>query len=140
MYYLSVLKEIEKYNKIVVIGYPKSGKTITSNKISKMLNYEVIHTDDYINIYSWADQPIELIKIIKEKEKYIIEGVQGYRVLRTGAKLNIYQPDLVINIISKYNILEKHKAMKKTLNKIYSDYKDIIKYKNNPKIINVSGE
>ena len=82
-----------------------------------------------------------ILDIIKDKSKYIIEGVQCYRILRTGIKENIYTPDLIINILSKYSCLDKHKAMRKTLDKIYTEYKMMVKYSmNKPNIINITGE
>jgi hypothetical protein len=140
MYYLSIIKELENYNKIVMVGLPRAGKTKTSKKMASFINYELIHTDDYMNKYTWEEQPKKLISIISEKEKYIIEGIQCYRILRTGVKLNIYSPDLIVNIIPKFKPDEKHKAMCKTLKKIYTDYLNIIKYRKAPKIIDVFGE
>lgn len=107
------------YNKIVVIGLPKSGKT---EFVKQFKDREIIHTDAFMISHTWKEQPEAIIYHLKIRGKYIIEGIQCYRLLRTGAKDGTYKPDLIINIFTRSVIQLEHKAMTKTLRKIWRDY------------------
>lgn len=115
---------IKNANSIIIIGHPKSGKTKISKMLKNKLNIELIHTDDFMETVSWKEQATFFLNMLKSKKRYILEGVQGYRVLRTGAR-NGWGPDLAINITSKYPAMLKHQSMVKTLDKIYRDYKSL---------------
>lgn len=111
---------LKEYKKIVVIGYPHSGKTTLVNSWN-VTDRIVVHTDDYIKegfeagLYSIMDT-------IKEAESYIVEGVQGYRLLRKLVQYNLPQPDIIIICISSAECLPKHKSMRKALNTVWNDY------------------
>jgi hypothetical protein len=82
---------------VVIIGCPASGKTYLSNLLASP-SHTVIHTDDYIK-YGYKEALYVLLNDLKNIDgNVIIEGVQGYRLLRKGVELNCYFPDIVIEL------------------------------------------
>jgi adenylate kinase family enzyme len=81
---------------VLIIGTPASGKTWLSNKLSK--EHRVIHTDDYMK-YGFKDSLYKLIEDLRNiSTPVIVEGVQGYRLLRKGVELDCYYPNMVIEL------------------------------------------
>lgn len=64
--------------KILVIGFSASGKTTFSDRLSKILNIEVMHLDTYHFLDNWVERDNdEFEKIVNEfisKDDYIVEG------------------------------------------------------------------
>lgn len=82
---------------ILIIGCPGSGKTYLSDQFKT--NHRIIHTDDYIK-YGYEQSLYKIIEDINSIDcNTIIEGIQGYRLLRKGVELNCYYPDIVIRLI-----------------------------------------
>lgn len=82
---------------VVIIGCPASGKTYLSNLLASP-NHTVIHTDDYIK-YGYKEALYVMLNDLKNiNGKVIIEGVQGYRLLRKGVELGCFLPDMVIEL------------------------------------------
>lgn len=122
---------------IVVVGFPATGKTFLADNLVKDLSAKVspikyYHTDDYIK-YGFEESLYVLLKDLqRDKEAYkIIEGVQGYRLLRKGIELNNFYPSLVIvcEASSKVRLQRYHARGKKlnwgfdgVLHKIWLDY------------------
>lgn len=82
---------------VLIIGCPASGKTY----LSKLFNtsHKVIHTDDYIH-FGYVDAMYAVLDdIVSCEDKTIVEGVQGYRLLRKGIQLDCYYPDLVVQMV-----------------------------------------
>jgi len=124
--------DIEQKN-VLIIGCPASGKTYLFNKF-KTANKK-FHTDDYRD-YGFEQSMYEVLDDIKAtKEKTIVEGIQGYRMLRKGVQLDCYYPDVVIElIISEQQMIDTYtkerdekkikylRGFNKSHNKIISDY------------------
>jgi hypothetical protein len=118
---------------IVVIGLPLTGKsTITEMFVTQFPDYQVFHTDDYIQ-YGYEQSLYVLMEDIKKCkcEKIIIEGVQGYRLLRKGIQLGSFFPDLVVHVSASVETrLDRERASEsvvhtgfdKNLCKVWSDY------------------
>lgn len=87
------------FKKIVIIGRPASGKTYLSAIINGVLkSLTCIHTDDYQQ-YGYVDAMYKVLEAVKDDAlPHIVEGIQGYRLLRKGVELNCYYPDAVIEI------------------------------------------
>lgn len=88
-------------NKIVIIGLAASGKTTLSEEIANMCpSHNLIHSDDYIH-FGFEASLYKMISDIKRlgEEPMIVEGVQGFRLLRKGLENRDFFPDLVINCI-----------------------------------------
>jgi hypothetical protein len=123
---------------VLIIGCPASGKTYVSDLLADD-QHILIHTDDYIG-YGYHDSMYkcleDIVKIIKSDKKTIVEGIQGYRLLRKGVELDNYYPDIVIELIisenKMYEVYENQREIDKAVylsgfnemhNKILLDYK-----------------
>jgi len=95
---------------VVIVGNPASGKTYLANKILNHGNCKhknIYHTDDYIR-YGWVDSMYRLLKdVISDDNPKIIEGVQGFRLLRKGSDELSFCPDYVIYLKSSEDKLRK---------------------------------
>jgi hypothetical protein len=117
--------------KIFILGYPKSGKTKYSNRFEN-----VIHLDDLIKDFNFKEQANEGLKIIKEQDNYVVEGIQCFRILRKILKQELELPNKIIYIKPKYPAYDNHIKIRKSLDKIWYDClaldfdKDIIEYIN----------
>jgi len=87
-----------KNKNVLIIGPPASGKTTLANELQKVNKHCLVHTDDYM-VYPYEEALYIMMEDMK-KLTYptIIEGVQGYRLLRKGVQLGTYFPDLVIEM------------------------------------------
>lgn len=91
-----------KGKNVLIIGCPASGKTFLSNKLKAQNpdDHKLFHTDDYMG-YGYKDSLYRLlddVQKIQSHTKTLIEGIQGYRLLRKGVELNCYYPDIVIEL------------------------------------------
>lgn len=89
--------------RVVVIGAPRTGKTTYATKLARELgvhlastgkhteqpeglvsakNYGKISTDDYLNKYSYAELPSQVIADLRKMDSFVLEGTQAARVLR----------------------------------------------------------
>jgi len=123
---------------VIIIGCPGSGKTYFANKIND-IHHSLIHTDDYIK-HGFVNSMYEALNdVIKCNNNTIVEGVQGYRLLRHGARSNTYNPDIVFELVisndtlielydSKrdYDKLEFVMKMNRANDKVLRDYKSIV--------------
>lgn len=83
---------------VLIIGPPASGKTYLAGKLSQR-GHITLHSDEFIEKYGYAEALYELMNTLKEiSGPVIIEGTLGYRLLRKGAELNCFSPDVVIEI------------------------------------------
>ena len=129
---------LNSFKKILIIGYPNSGKTTLFLKLSKIdtnSDRYYYHTDDYKK-YEYKEQLYILMDELKGVENWIVEGIQGYRLLRKYAELEDpeYRPDLIIICESETRTPDpKHDRMCKGLDKIWEDYNDL--EKNLPDIV-----
>ena len=102
--------------KIFILGYPKSGKTKYSNRFEN-----VIHLDDLIKDFNFKEQANEGLKIIKEQDNYVVEGIQCFRILRKILKQELELPNKIIYIKTKYPAYDNHIKIRKSLDKIWYD-------------------
>lgn len=80
---------------ILVIGNPCSGKT---TYMYNFPNHHHVHTDDYIE-YGFERSIDFLLRDIQwTEEPHVVEGVQGYRLLKEGVLRGNYFPDIVIEL------------------------------------------
>jgi hypothetical protein len=124
-----------KGKNVLIIGGPASGKSYVAGLLAKAKNHTVIHTDDYAD-HGYKEALYVLLKDIKRTiGPTIIEGVQGYRLLRKGVEYGCYYPDVVIELeVSPERVLQTYeesrpgkntgslRAFEKSNRKILADY------------------
>lgn len=115
-----LINEIKRFDKIVIVGFPKTGKTIISDKIFD--DRKVVHTDDFIDKSSWDKAPEDIIRSVRDLDCFAIEGIQGMRVLRKGNRLGIFKADAIVYMKPKYEVMPEHESMRKGLTKIWIDF------------------
>ena len=120
---------------VLIIGCPASGKSWLCNKIAKP-THTVIHTDSYISYGYQAGMYCALDAANMSEKPTIVEGVQGYRMLRKGCEYGSYYPDIVIEMqISNSRMMQTYlkerdekkikylKQFNETHAKILNDYR-----------------
>lgn len=143
---------------VMVIGLPASGKTFFAGWLS--LNnpaHKLYHTDDYLQsfdgekaMYAALEDVTAMIKI---GQNTIIEGVAGYRMLRKGAQLQTYFPDIVFEIVApqkqRERVYQQERSERtftnvqkfdKALTTVLNDYKKIVPDLDFPTWIQVSNQ
>jgi len=115
--------QVKKNKKILVIGYPLSGKT-TLVKSWNVKDRLVVHTDDYIPAYGYEEALYKILSHINFVDTYVVEGVQGYRILRKLSEYHALQPDLVIICRSTQACLPKHRTFRKNLDTVFRKYQE----------------
>lgn len=135
---------------ILIIGCPASGKTYLANQFKTY--HQKIHTDDFIE-YGYEQSMYKVLEAVTSSEtNTIVEGIQGYRLLRKGAQLGTYYPDVVIELVISHEqmikIYETERDASKTKHltgmlksnaKVLADYLSIIDEERKPiwyKILN----
>ena len=113
--HIDSIEETKQKKKILIVGYPKVGKTIYSKDFDN-----VIHTDDYMK-YGFKEQIYNILEDIETKDKWIIEGIQGIRLFRKMLQLNKCLPDEVIYLKPTYPVMDKHIGTRKMLDSVWKD-------------------
>lgn len=122
---------------IVVLGFTCSGKTTLCSRMFDSC-YHIMHTDDYIAKYGFEDSLYEIMEDEKRltRERLVIEGVQGYRLLRKWAQQRSGSADLVITCVAPLDVRAQRYAERnngkeltsgfdKALSKIWMDWRTI---------------
>lgn len=133
---LEELIKLDIANKnVLIIGCPASGKTWLSKKMAKP-THTVIHTDDYLYYGYQAGMYCALDAANMSDKPTLVEGIQGYRMLRKGCEYGSYYPDIVIELeISNSRMMQTYmrerdakklkylKQFNETHAKILNDYR-----------------
>ncbi len=91
---------------VLIIGAPASGKTYLSGIFSHAGRI-VIHTDDYME-YGFQEALYRCLDdICDASQPTLVEGVQGPRLLRKGVELDCYYPDIVFELVTSWERIEK---------------------------------
>lgn len=94
-----IAKAVQKAKRVVIIGYPASGKTTLANMLKAHCQHRVFHSDgDYS--YGPGMSDLALLEVEAEAGPVIFEGVLGYRLLRkcVTAEGCTWRPDLIIEV------------------------------------------
>lgn len=97
---------------IVIIGGPATGKTFFSGVLPELPNHVTIHTDMYME-HGFEQSLYEMIKdmkaalALKSDTKFCIEGMLGARLLRKGVEQDFFYPEVVIEMESPDELIEK---------------------------------
>ncbi len=87
---------------IMTIGPAGSGKSWLAMELWKQkTRHLIVHTDDFMK-YDYVLAMYKCLEhtngLIKTGGLTIVEGIQGYRMLRKGVEYNSYYPDIVIQL------------------------------------------
>lgn len=123
------------HDKVVIIGFAKSGKTTFANKLKKcpeLKDHKFFHTDVYGERHGHVPALYALIEELNVRsqagdQKWIIEGVMGVRLLRKieQKNLKVHRPDLIVEMRTQRPPNPKHMFLNKGVWKIWNDYLDI---------------
>lgn len=85
---------------IFVIGFTKTGKVTIAKELAKQLNYDILIADDFIENYG-HDGALTMFKNEVERkfyngDRFIVEGVLCFRLLRKLINTSGIIPDLII--------------------------------------------
>lgn len=93
--------------RIVVVGGPRTGKTTYATKLAKQLGVHLastgkrteaesglVSTDNYMKKANWAETPNLIIKDLRGKKSFVLEGTQAARVLRRWYKQDPDEPKI----------------------------------------------
>ena len=111
------------FAKILIIGYPKTGKTTLSAKIAaENPGCALVHTDSYISL-PYREQLYALMDDLRGMKTWVVEGIQGYRLLRKIAERRDedLRPSRII-ICQRADLPEKYLKQAKGLRKVWEDY------------------
>jgi deoxyadenosine/deoxycytidine kinase len=87
---------LDQYNRIVIIGHPASGKTTLADNLVKCEPKRSRYNSDSYLSHGYEQSLYALISDVDFGNPYIIEGIQGYRLLRKMVQLDLPLPDLII--------------------------------------------
>jgi deoxyadenosine/deoxycytidine kinase len=134
------IMNIEEPNNVVIIGKPATGKTTFSEVLQDRFDtYSMYHTDDYIE-HGYEQSLYALMSDIgnDDNPKKIIEGVQGYRLLRKWAQIGGPTPDIVVDVrapwgdrLMRYSergnnvSVDKIQSFDRNLEKVFHDFMQI---------------
>lgn len=106
---------LQKHKKIVIAGGPKVGKTSLSWKCKD--GRDILSTDDFMDL-DWGEVPAAVIGAVKDRDEWLVEGVQAARCLRKGLK-----PDIVIWLDKEHvPTTRRQKAMAKAVKTVFTEW------------------
>lgn len=114
---LSVLRTLQSHHaRIAIVGGPRTGKSTLAGLVE---DRPVIRTDNFRHI-EWSQVPAAIIERCKGLERFIIEGVQAARALRSGLVV-----DAVIYLDSAAcERTDNHRNMAKGIESIFREWRD----------------
>ena len=111
------MKSLQRYNRIAIVGGPRTGKTTLSKKFEGQ--WDVICTDAWKHL-PWHLQPVKITEACQGSERFVLEGVQAARVLRRGLEV-----DLVVFLDAPHVPLSgKQESMTKGIKTIFSQWRE----------------
>ena len=100
--YQDILAALKEAPRVVIIGYPASGKTTLANKLdAETIQHRISHTDDeYPSGDGSSETAYTELKFSDDLGWWVIvEGVLGYRILRKCVEHGgTWLPDLIIEV------------------------------------------
>jgi len=122
----SYQKIVAESSRIVIIGYPNSGKSLLASEMEAsgfFAAHTIYRTDEFKHL-SYRRQLIRMLEVLWPLEKWIVEGIQGYRLLRKIEEMDLREirPNLILITIAPTPPEPKHQRMVKGLHTIWTDY------------------
>ncbi len=139
-----LIEHCKQFKTIVIVGFPKTGKSTISKKLNDSLGRHIIASDDF-GLQHFEDFKKSCLTAYNKQIPIIIEGVMGFRLLRRGLEENNFYPDLLIKtnsnnetIIHLYNKfgegdkIPRVLSFNKGLNTMWDEYRAVLR--NNPSL------
>ncbi len=76
----ALAKLLDEYARIAIVGGPRTGKSVLADQVD---DRPVIHTDAF-SYLGWPDIPSAIITRCTPLGRFVVEGVQSARALRSG--------------------------------------------------------
>ena len=118
--------ELEGKERIVIIGYPRSGKSTLYNQLVEDGGFEGywLGSLDSYKEHGFKRALYVLLEDIKDKHRYLVEGILGYRLLRklTQFGWDDVKPDCILVCSNTSVVFTKHVGMRKALDTIWKSY------------------
>lgn len=124
---------------VVIIGEPASGKSHLATDLSRLWPDHYLYRTDHYMDFGYEASMYEVLKNVVTVQKLgghtITEGIQAYRMLRKGVELTVFYPDIVIEIHTTPDRIERTyeterggmkkglKGFNKVHQKILNDYR-----------------
>jgi len=132
------IPNLKPFKKIAIVGRVGVGKTHLAGELMAEYKHDIIHTDDYIEKSDFKDAPNYVIDVCNKwiKKKYIVEGVQVSRMLRTGLRDDSWQPDVVLFVECRGLEVEKsHKSLASLTRNAMADWIEENQKQDHPAIL-----
>lgn len=126
-----------------MLGGPRTGKTTYATKLAKQLGVHLgstgkrteqedglVSTDNYMKRANWATLPDVIIKDLKDREDWVLEGTQAARVLRRWLKQSPDEPKVdKVLVFGKPWVVRTpgQEAMAKGVRTIFRDLEPLLK-------------
>lgn len=97
--FIEISEAVKASQRVVVIGYPASGKTTLARQIKRFCEHRVFHAD-FEYQFGAGQSDAALAEVQAESRPLVFEGVLGYRLLRKCVTSEgcEWRPDLVIEV------------------------------------------
>jgi len=119
-------KVISDMRRIVILGGPRSGKTTLGRLVSEAAGHRLLSTDADQHNLTWDELPTEYLRKLqaldRQKESYVLEGIQAARVLREGGMGSVWWPDLAIWLEPEFPPPKEHRAMLQMCRNAWADW------------------
>lgn len=98
------LKEVvDKYDRIAIAGWPKSGKTTAVNQLD--VDCPIFHTDDYLE-NGFGQDWTKLLNKLSGEQRFIVEGVNVSHLIEQGLRV-----DYIVLVTGAYDPAPHHENM-----------------------------
>jgi len=131
------LPRLDWYPSIAIVGRVGVGKTFLADELAKKYKLKAVHTDDFIDKCDFKDAPQFVMSHCRQLLKpYVVEGVQVSRMLRTGLRDKIWQPDIVLFVECTGMALEvQHRSLATLTQKAMTEWLEANKLQEHPVIM-----
>lgn len=115
------------FQRILVAGGPRTGKTTLADALAAGLGVEARHTDDLIDKLEWSELSAEVANWLNEPGPWVIEGVRVVHAVRKWLAKNaegLPCDVLYWSEVPKVELEPRHRPMTKGVKTVWSEVVD----------------